>query len=636
MRSGWPTEGGWGSQPANSGREPFGPEDSWSSAQPNLEYANGGYDQSGYQGQGYSSGGYARPMYQPQEQGYAGSGYSGGEIELAYPRYGNGATDLHQQPWDYEQPLRYDAEEVPFRDQQRGSGAWDVQGYGSSSQGTPSSSSYDGSYNGSEYSVPGVGGPGYDLSGIISTNEFDSVGYDMPRHGRLSYDDPRYPDAPRNPVPPVSGPQPVQRNDETRYDLQRYDESKLDSLWQAGDDVRRENGTSGYDRPAGQGPSSGGYPSTGSQLSGGYPSAGGRHSSGGYPSAGYGTSGGSRARAPMTPAALPPAAPAASPRAAQTRYDMRALADAGTNTRFDMKALPAAGNHTRFDVPKYDESRLDNMRASGAAPRLRVSGGIATAPGRRPRAWADDTSLDKLGNFDLRDQPLPSTYARPDSRPMELPHGQDDRADAKRGKRRGRRDGRQWMALGAIAIVAAGAIGGVLVKHVFSGASGPAHTVAAPHSLDGFTRATSLEQQNHVSTLAESFAKSSGGQASDLQSAVYQQGNLNPTAAGAAGSAAVASAGANAQLFIFVGGKLAGADVAGNMTNFEQAHTGTQLVSSGTTGGEEACGTDPGNGQSMCVWFDNDTFGVLMSPSMNTAKLAATMNTVRPGLELNG
>jgi hypothetical protein len=34
------------------------------------------------------------------------------------------------------------------------------------------------------------------------------------------------------------------------------------------------------------------------------------------------------------------------------------------------------------------------------------------------------------------------------------------------------------------------------------------------------------------------------------------------------------------------------------------------------------------------VWFDNDSFGELVSPTMTTAKLATTMEAVRPSLEL--
>jgi hypothetical protein len=35
----------------------------------------------------------------------------------------------------------------------------------------------------------------------------------------------------------------------------------------------------------------------------------------------------------------------------------------------------------------------------------------------------------------------------------------------------------------------------------------------------------------------------------------------------------------------------------------------------------------------MCVWFDNDTFGAVVSPTMTTAQLASTMDSVRPSLE---
>jgi hypothetical protein len=36
----------------------------------------------------------------------------------------------------------------------------------------------------------------------------------------------------------------------------------------------------------------------------------------------------------------------------------------------------------------------------------------------------------------------------------------------------------------------------------------------------------------------------------------------------------------------------------------------------------------------MCVWYDNDTFGTMISPTMSTTALAATLTAVRPGLEL--
>jgi hypothetical protein len=426
-------------------------------------------------------------------------------------------------------------------------------------------------YNGSDYSMPGINGPGYDLSGIIGTSDFEAVGYDEPSYGRLAYDDPRY-DGPRYDGAPRY-PQSGEPFEETRFDLQRFDETRLDNLWMAGDDVRREDGPAGY----GNG---GGADTRGRSES---PSAVGR---------------GRRARA------------------AETRYDMRALVEPGDNTRFDME--------------RFDETRLDDLRALSSAKGLRASGGLALARTTvKPRGWAEDTSLDHFADLDLTDEPVPAAFTRtlerPDARPLELPLGQDDDTATRRavGKRRGRSgDRRQWMALGAIAVVAAGAIGGVLMKYVFAGPSGPAHSVVAPQTVDGFSRSASLEKQTDVAGEAQTVANSSSGQASDVVSGVYQQGSLSP--------------GSNTQMFMFVGGKLAGADPGASIADFEKQYPGAKAVPPGPLGGQEACTqtTVKGESDSMCVWFDNDTFGAMVSPTMTTAKLATTMNTARPSLEL--
>jgi hypothetical protein len=35
----------------------------------------------------------------------------------------------------------------------------------------------------------------------------------------------------------------------------------------------------------------------------------------------------------------------------------------------------------------------------------------------------------------------------------------------------------------------------------------------------------------------------------------------------------------------------------------------------------------------MCAWFDNDSFGEVVSPTMNASALANAMRTVRPSVE---
>ena len=177
------------------------------------------------------------------------------------------------------------------------------------------------------------------------------------------------------------------------------------------------------------------------------------------------------------------------------------------------------------------------------------------------------------------------------------------------------------MALGAIAVVAAGALGGVLMKYVFHGPSGPAHTVVAPNQVDAFTRMPNLEKQMKVDELRQNVMQTSAGQATDVVSAVYQQGSSAP--------------GSNPQIFMFVGGHLSNASPSASLASFEQHYPGAQVVPAGAMGGEAACAEAHSNGESvaMCVWFDNDSFGEFVSPTMTTAHLATTMDGVRANLE---
>jgi hypothetical protein len=252
------------------------------------------------------------------------------------------------------------------------------------------------------------------------------------------------------------------------------------------------------------------------------------------------------------------------------------------------------------------------MRTVGAA--------LLAPPPAQPRSWVEDTSFDHFADLDLTDEPVPAAF----SRTIERPDTDEDTATRRAvGRRRGRSgDRRQWMALGAIAVVAAGAIGGVLMKYVFAGPSGPAHQVVAPATVDGYTRSATLGEQMHVNTLAQGVAKSSGGSASDVVSAVYAQGTATPDS--------------DAQIFMFVGGKLASADANASITNFVQSYPHADKVSAGSLQGDAACTeTHVDNEEAaMCVWFDNDTFGALVSPTMTTTQLASTLTNVRPSLEL--
>jgi hypothetical protein len=613
---------------------PFGPEISWPTGYPPLEYRDGdyrypapretqppanhgahpyaafsaaGYGDDGYRDPSYDgpasqdagiagtrtvrgfveSGherpGYALPAPQPDygQGGYASSGYGGsGHIEVVYPHPSAAeaypAAETYRQPWDYDRPLRYEGEDASYPapedyGQPDGYGRTDgygqpdsygrADGYGSGAYRTPAYNPAD--YNGSDYSMPGINGPGYDLSGIIGTSDFEAVGYDEPSYGRLAYDDPRYADGAGYRGSPYDAPAGDARGG------RRFDETRMDmGAVPRFDETRLDNLWRADDIRR-------------------------------DPPAGYGSDrfgGGSPVRSDYS----------GFDDASSRRFD---------ETRLDLSTADVRMDGTRFDIPAFDETRIDAMRALGTA-----ATGLLASPQDRSRSWAQETSLDAFSDLNLDEElaEVPAAFVRTAERPEE-----DTATRRAVGRRRGRSgDRRQWMALGAIAVVAAGAIGGVLMKYVFHGPSGPAHNVVAPNHVDEYTRMPNLEKQMKVGSLAAEVAKDSSGQASDVVPAVYQQGSTAP--------------GGNAQIFMFVGGKLAGAAPATSITNFEQSYPGARLVPAGSLGGKAACSEAQLNGESvaMCVWFDNDTFGALVSPTMNTAKLATTLDQVRPSLEL--
>ena len=215
-------------------------------------------------------------------------------------------------------------------------------------------------------------------------------------------------------------------------------------------------------------------------------------------------------------------------------------------------------------------------------------------------------------------------------------HAEFDRADARQaaatrqattkrgtGRRRGRsNDHRLWLGLGGVVIVAAAAITGI-VKFEFPSHSGPAHTMVIPTKIGTYVRTVDLEKQVGLSQLRDDVIKMSSGQASDVKSAVYESGN--------------SAAGNTEQIMMFIGGHLANADPAASIVGFTQKFPGAHVASAGSMGGKAACvqeGTTTSNSRSLCVWFDNDSFGEIVSPTMNATALANAMRTVRPSVEL--
>ena len=191
------------------------------------------------------------------------------------------------------------------------------------------------------------------------------------------------------------------------------------------------------------------------------------------------------------------------------------------------------------------------------------------------------------------------------------------------GRRRGRSgDRRLWFALGGVVVVFVGALVAIITVAFPSGPGGPAHTLVTPDQLNAFTRRPALEQQMNVSQLRQDVINTSSGQARHVVEAVYEAGN--------------STSGTTPQIILFIGGNLLNAAPNVSVSSFTQGFKGAKITSAGGSG-EAACvnatASEPGS-VAMCAWFDNDSFGEVVSPTMNASALASTMRQIRPHVEL--
>jgi hypothetical protein len=189
------------------------------------------------------------------------------------------------------------------------------------------------------------------------------------------------------------------------------------------------------------------------------------------------------------------------------------------------------------------------------------------------------------------------------------------------GRRRGRSgDRRLWVSLGVIGVVAAGAIVGIL-KFEFPG-GGASHSVVTPAALGTYQWAPTLEKNADFQDLKGTVARMTGGQATSMVAREYEKASTG---------------GAAPQLLDVFGAHLPNTSPASSIAALTQKYPSAQVVSAGPMGGDAACfeqemGTP--DSRAVCVWFDDDSMGVLVSPTMSAADLANLMLKDRPQIEL--
>jgi predicted lipid-binding transport protein (Tim44 family) len=443
------------------------------------------------------------------------------------------------------------------------------------------------------------------------------------------------------------------RYDELRYDELRYDELRYDEPAAGGpgydEPLDDESWVQELRRSEAAFPPPPGGPAGPDQRRGdsrgpgyGQPQAGwgqqGGPSQPGYPQAfGYGQGrddrGGSAPVAPRGPrmSAAPQSSPLAAPRPVADPRD--SALSAGT-----YYGAPTAqvGVLTPPSI-----SRLEDPLDTGpqpVTPAAAVGRTVVFNPQVRPghgldgpeitSSWPAQPQVDEAESFEefWAEDDADADYGGlfPDEDAIARRKSARAKADPRRiGRRRGRsNDHRLWLALLGVLVLAGGAIFGVL-KLEFPSHGGPIHKMVTPAKIGSYLRTLNMEKETKLDSLRQEVIKMSAGQASNVQSAVYESGN--------------SAAGNTEQIVMYIGGHLANAAPASSITSFTQKFAGAFVSSAGPLGGKAACVEEaPGtaNSVAMCVWFDNDSFGEIVSPTMTAKTLAGVLRTMRPSLEL--
>ena len=637
--------------PAGRREAPFGPDISWPNGFRKLDMEarrllESGYGTSGYgrvdPGYGGHGSRYRQPDPSPSTDDYGDPGYS----DPAYdgPRSGAGGRGW---PGDNRGPRSPGGSPLSDGPGYGGTPGYHVPDYREPTRSDPGyQQGYAGSHiypvTGEQEALPATGPqpiadswPERDAGSARSGRQaYPEQWYDYPRLND-SRDGGTRPDS-----PPAADPRDPRldglRYDELRYDEPSgYDEPLDDDSWveelrrsapaypqppagrPGGDQRRSDPRGTGYDQQPGR------APQPGSGQPGSYPPGFGR-------AQGRDDRGGSGPVGPIGPAAprgpQMSAGPQTGPRTPGVPQDYLGAPTA----QVGVLTPPST---RRLEDPADTAPQPVTLPAAAAdanqvlAPSVRPGHGldgpeITSSWPAQPEAddaesfaefWAEDDDEDYSGLFPGED---PDSGSRRGS-------GRTKGNSRRTGRRRGRsRDHRIWLALLGVLVAAAAAIFGIL-KFEFPSHNGPVHHMATPPRIGSYVRTVDMEKQTKLSDLRAEVIKMSSGQASNVVSAVYESGN--------------SAAGGTEQIVMFIGGHLANAAPASSIASFTQNFAGATVVSAGSLDGKAACvERAPGTSDSvaMCVWFDNDSFGEIVSPTMNATSLARVMRTMRPSLEL--
>jgi hypothetical protein len=310
------------------------------------------------------------------------------------------------------------------------------------------------------------------------------------------------------------------------------------------------------------------------------------------------------------------------------------LADPGLDRLAAADAGASAGPGRRRPAPGRGGNRAAGRRGR---PPAEVPAGPRQAPesGEFPRleSSAGFPSLEALD----RAEPVREAPARPPRRRPGRPapgRRSAEAADAVSGTRQARvrpaarertpreaRRARKRVSNRALIAVAAVAVMGGAAFVLLTGHNhGVPHVVTAPNALGSYVKQPQLAIQMQAKQLQHDIVTQSAGEARNVVYAVYED---------SAGSGAKTAP----QIVLFIGGNLSGTSAGSFVSSFSGKLPGAATTGAGPMGGNAACVPSQNGRLAECAWADNDTFGVVASPTLNATKLAAEMRQLRPMVE---
>jgi hypothetical protein len=164
----------------------------------------------------------------------------------------------------------------------------------------------------------------------------------------------------------------------------------------------------------------------------------------------------------------------------------------------------------------------------------------------------------------------------------------------------------------AVGVVVVAAAGGAAYEMLPKSGGGPAHVIMTPDRVGGYAQAPALGASLKIGQLRNTIVQASRGEAKHVVDNVYQDGT---------------------QILLFIGGNLTGSSPSSFISSFIGSSPGAVTTSAGSLGGSAACLPGVSGHPAECAWADNDTFGVVLSPTLSASALAEELRAMRPLVE---